>query len=59
MLFEGALPVEKPVPVQEAAFEDHVSFEDCPTVIEDGVAVRMAVGVATQLLPSHIYVLPQ
>lgn len=48
MLFEGAPPVEKPVPVQEVAFEDHVSFEDCPTVIEDGVAVRVAVGAVTQ-----------
>jgi hypothetical protein len=45
---EVALPVEKPVPVQEVAFvELHVSVEDWPLVIEVGLAERDAVGGGT------------
>src|SRR5436309_1320630 len=41
----GALPVAKFVPVQELALvEDQVSVEDCPLRIDDGVALRLAVG---------------
>jgi hypothetical protein len=40
-----ALPVEKPVPVQELAFvELHVSVEDWPAVMEGGLAESEAVG---------------
>jgi hypothetical protein len=39
-----APPVEKPVPVQEAAFvEPHVSVEDWPAVMDVGLAEREAV----------------
>ena len=38
MLF-ARLPVEKPEPVQVAALEVQVSFEEAPFGIDDGVAV--------------------
>jgi hypothetical protein len=42
---EVVLLVENPEPVQLVAFvEDHVSVEDCPEVIEVGLAVSEAVG---------------
>jgi hypothetical protein len=42
-----ALPVEKPVPVQEVALvDDQVRVDDWPLVIDAGLAVSEAVGEA-------------
>jgi hypothetical protein len=42
---EIAFPVEKPVPVHEAAFvEDHVRVDEPPCVIDVGFADNDAVG---------------
>ena len=41
---EVALPVEKLVPIQEAAFVlDQVRVDDCPDEIDVGLALRLAV----------------
>jgi len=45
---ETAPPVEKPVPAQEEALvDDQVRVDDCPPVIEVGLAAREAVGEGT------------
>jgi hypothetical protein len=49
-----ALPVEKPVPVQEVAFvDDHVSVEDWPLVMLVGLAEREAVVLDTAVTASE------
>ena len=41
---EVALPVEKFIPVQEVALaDDQLNVEDCPPLIELGLAVKLAV----------------
>lgn len=45
---EVALPVEKPPPVQEVAFEElQVSVEEPPDAIVVGLAERLAVGAGS------------